>query len=358
MIDFTPSPILIQIGPISVYWYGIGYAIGLAVGYWIIVSEARRRGLPQAVIPNGMIIVAGAALIGGRLYHVIDQWQLYKDDPIKIVLPPYTGLGAYGGLIAGIIALFLYCRYKRLEFLTWADIAAPAVFAMQGIARWGNFFNQELYGPPTKLPWGIAIDCAHRVAGYECPDVPSAITGLIGITPADTRFQPLFLYESLSGILGAITLLWIARRFGSRLRPGDLVAIFFIWYGTVRFLLETLRVDNWTFFGIPVAQLVSVGFVALGVVTLVVRHRPGAWQPPPDLVAAPASEPAEGGPGDTATVESVPAAELTDIGADAGAGSDAAAAEAAVDDASDTAGVAAGVVADADAGGSAPAPPS
>jgi phosphatidylglycerol---prolipoprotein diacylglyceryl transferase len=296
MIDFTPSPILVQIGPISVYWYGIGYAIGLATGFWIITSEARRRGLNLAVIPNGVIIVAAAALVGGRLYHVIDQWQLYKDDPLKIILPPYTGLGAYGGLAAGIVALYLYCRWKRLEFWTWADVAAPAVFVMQGIARWGNFFNQELYGPPTNLPWGIAIECAHRIGGYECPTVPSAITGLLGTTPADTHFQPLFLYESLSGILGAVTLLWLARRFGNRLRPGDLVPIFFIWYGVVRFVLENLRADNWTFFGIPVAQIVSLAFVVGGIITLLYRHRPGAWQTPPPDVAAP--------PGGTTAIES------------------------------------------------------
>ena len=103
---------------------------------------------------------------------------------------------------------------------------------MQAIGRWGNFFNQELYGPPTNLPWGIAIDCAHRVAEYPCP--PST-------RPRRRGFHPLFLYESMSGILGAITLLWIARRWGPRMRPGDLLLIFLIWYATVRFALESLR---------------------------------------------------------------------------------------------------------------------
>ena len=112
-----------------------------------------------------MIIVAVAALIGGRAYHVIDQWALYKDDPIKIFLPPYSGLGVYGGIVTGTIAAFLYARYKKAPFLRWADIVAPGLFVMQAIARWGNFFNQELYGPPTNLPWGIPIDCAHRIAG-------------------------------------------------------------------------------------------------------------------------------------------------------------------------------------------------
>ena len=90
-------------------------------------------------------------------YHVIDQWQLYKDDPLKIVLPPYSGLGVYGGIIAGTIAAVLYARWKHQPFLRWADAVAPGLFVMQAVARWGNFFNQELYGAPTNLPWGIAI---------------------------------------------------------------------------------------------------------------------------------------------------------------------------------------------------------
>jgi phosphatidylglycerol:prolipoprotein diacylglycerol transferase len=271
MIDFTPSPIAFQLGPISLPWYGIGYAVGLFLAAWVIMREARRRGLDPDLVPSGMIVVAVAALIGGRAYHVIDQWQLYKDDLLKIVQPPYSGLGAYGGLVTGIIALFLYTRWKRLEFWTWTDIAAPGVFVMQAVARWGNFFNQELYGPPTNLPWGIAIDCAHRVTEYACPpgSDPSATLG--------QHFQPMFLYESLSGAIGAVTLLWLARRFGRRLRPGDLAMVFIIWYSLVRFALEFMRAGyNWTFFGIPTAQVVSMAFVAFAALVLSYRHRPGA----------------------------------------------------------------------------------
>ncbi|HVA87930.1 MAG TPA: prolipoprotein diacylglyceryl transferase [Candidatus Saccharimonadales bacterium] len=274
MIDWTPGSIAMQIGPISVFWYGICYAVALAAAYLLMTVEAKRRGEDLDLLPNGMIVVAVAALIGGRAYHVIDQWALYRDDLLKIVLPPYTGLGAYGGLFTGILALAAYAHYKRVSFWIWADIAAPAVFLVQGIARWGNFFNQELYGPPTNLPWGIAIQCSKRIAAYACPpgSDPNATLG--------QHFQPLFLYESLSGLIGCAVLLFLARRLGGRLRPGDLVAIFFIWYGLVRFSLETLRSDNWTFFGIPVAQIVSLAFVAAAIVILVYRHRGPRSEPP------------------------------------------------------------------------------
>jgi phosphatidylglycerol---prolipoprotein diacylglyceryl transferase len=169
VIDLTPSPIAFSIGPLAVHWYGIAYAVGLAAAYLVIAHEARWRGLDVRLLPNAMIVVAVAALIGGRLYHVIDQWQLYRDDPLAIVLPPYSGLGVYGGIIAGTIAAVLYARWKRQPFLPWADAVAPGLFVMQAIARWGNFFNQELYGAPTNLPWGIAIQCMYRTQGYACP---------------------------------------------------------------------------------------------------------------------------------------------------------------------------------------------
>jgi phosphatidylglycerol:prolipoprotein diacylglycerol transferase len=230
-----------------------------------MIRLARRAGEDADSLGNGMIVVAIAALIGGRAYHVIDQWALYQSDPIKIFLPPYSGLGVYGGIAAGTIAGFLYTRYKRAPFLRWADIVAPGLFTMQAIARWGNFFNQELYGSPTTLPWGIPIECAHRIAAYPCG----------AAFPETTLFQPLFLYESVSGLLGAVFLIWLGFRARHWLRPGDLLLVFFVWYGVVRFVLETFRQDNWTFFGVPTAQIVSLLFIVPALLILAWRHRAG-----------------------------------------------------------------------------------
>ena len=265
MFDIPPDPIAFSFGPINIGWYGLCYAIGLAAAYLLLVWLARRAGEDPDIVGNGIIIVAIAALIGGRLYHVIDQWHLYQNDPMKIILPPYSGLGVYGGIITGTIAAWWYARRRRVSFPRWADIIAPALFVMQAIGRWGNYFNQELYGPPTTLPWGIPIDCAHRLQDiYSC-----------AVLPETTRFHPLFLYESISGVLGAIFLIWLGFRFRSRLRPGELLLVFFIWYGTTRFLLENLRADNWTFFGIPTAQIVSLIGILIGVGGLIYRHRRG-----------------------------------------------------------------------------------
>jgi phosphatidylglycerol:prolipoprotein diacylglycerol transferase len=273
MIDFTPGSIAIQIGPIPVYWYGVAYAVGLAAAYIVMVAQARRLKLDPSLIANGMIVVAVAALIGGRLYHVIDQWNAcpplvpdgpcYSQNPLKVVLPPYSGLGVYGGLVTGTIAAIAYARYQHIDFWAYTDVVAPGLFTMQAIGRWGNFFNQELYGPPTNVPWGIAIDCAHRVAPYTCDGYPLATT----------HFQPLFLYESISGLIGAIVLIWLASRRARCLRKGDLLLIFFVWYAVVRFLLENLRTGNWRLEGIPTAQIFSILFAVGAIAVFWYRHR-------------------------------------------------------------------------------------
>jgi phosphatidylglycerol:prolipoprotein diacylglycerol transferase len=306
MLNFTPDPVLVQLGPLTIGWYGLGYAIGLAVAYMVMVRLARRAGERAEILANAMIVVAVAALIGGRLYHVIDQWALYQDDPLKIILPPYSGLGVYGGIAAGIVAAFLYARYKKVPFLRWADIVAPGLFAMQAIARWGNFFNQELYGSPTTLPWGIPIECEFRVADLACSAFPFETT----------RFHPLFLYESISGVLGALTLIWIGYHLRKRLRPGDLFLVFLVWYGVVRFALETLRHANWTFDGLPVAQLVSLAFIVPSLLILAWRHRPNHPDDDPPTFPAVATW---GAPGRAVDFEPVPegASDAAEVPADA-----------------------------------------
>jgi phosphatidylglycerol:prolipoprotein diacylglycerol transferase len=275
-IPITPDPIAFWLGPLPVSWYGLCYVVGLAAAYVVMTREARRRVLDPRVVDRGIVIVTVAGLIGGRLYHVVDQWDRYAADPMAIVLPPYAGLGVFGAIIAGAIALVVVLRAEKQSFWRWADIVAPGAFVMQAFARWGNFFNQELYGPPTDLPWGIAIQCQYRVELWPCATYPEATTG----------FQPLFLYESLSGVLGAVTVLWVARRWGSWMRPGDLFLGWVIWYSVVRFALETLRVDNWTVGGIPTAMIVSTVLTAAAVGVLGWRHRPAAagpdrWGDPP-----------------------------------------------------------------------------
>ena len=293
MFDLTPDPIAFRIGPVPVHWYGIAYAVGLAASFALMTWLAKRSGRNHEVLGNGFLVVAIAALIGGRAYHVIDQWQLYRDNLAAIVLPPYSGLGVYGGIVTGVVAAWVYARVIREPFWAWADVVAPGLFVMQAIGRLGNFFNQELYGSPTTLPWGIPIECDHRIPAFPCATYPLDTT----------RFHPLFAYESLSGLIGAAFLVFLFLRHRQRLADGSLLFIFFIWYGTARFVLENFRENNWIVFGVPTAQLVSVVFIVVGVLGLAWRNTRSA---------RPADRPDEGAVGSDASGEAV------DVGATRG----------------------------------------
>lgn len=268
MIDVTPDPIAFELGPLRVAWYGLAFALALTVGTFLAQREAARRGENPRIVVDGLLIVVVLTVIGARLYHVIDQFQIYAADPLRIVLPPYSGLGLYGGIAGAVLGLAIFTRRRGLSFLRWGDIAVPGLLMGQAIARWGNFFNQELYGPPTNLPWGIAIDCQHRVVtaavDYSCDRFPLESTG----------FHPLFFYEAALTFTGALIALFVARRFAARLRDGDLVSFWFIWYGAVRGILEVFREGyNWTFFGVPMAMLIGALAVAGGIITIIWRHR-------------------------------------------------------------------------------------
>jgi phosphatidylglycerol:prolipoprotein diacylglycerol transferase len=275
VINITPGS---QVIPgFFIGWYGLLYLVGLAVLLLVSQREAERRGYAPSHVWNAFLVVAAFALIGARLYHVIDQWAFYSQDLLRAILPPYSGLGLYGGIAGAMVGILLYVRWKQVPYRIGLDVVVPGTLFAQGIARWGNFFNQELYGPPTDLPWGITIDCAHRVAQYACPP---------GSLPTDVPlvgFHPLFFYESSLTILGGFIALFISRRYLPRLVPGDLAAFWLIWYGTVRFFLEFFREGwNWTVGGLPTAQIIGIVIVVIGIAWLIYNHRPGS-QPYPYL---------------------------------------------------------------------------
>lgn len=271
LIDLTPPSVLP--GPLPLGLYGIGYAVAIVVLLLVSQSEARRRGLDPALVTGAIVPVAVCAIVGARLYHVIDQWRYYQDHLVDIVLPPYSGLGLYGGIAGAVVGIAWYARRRGIPLWRALDVVVPGTLFAQAIARWGNFFNQELYGPPTDLPWGITIDCPHRIPMYDCalrPDLP----------PTTTGFHPLFLYESLWNAAGGVLALWLARRPGERLRDGDLASFWMIWYGGGRLVLETLRAGwDWTFLGVPTAMLIGATLVSLGVLTIGWRRRVAGVSP-------------------------------------------------------------------------------
>lgn len=260
----SPGEVLLQIGLLAIHWYGFLIVLGAAAGGLVADRLARARGDDPAHIWNMLAVALLLGLIGARLYHVFSTpaagigWWYYRQHPEAIFAfwrGGLRGFGIFGGIAGGILGIWLYTRWAKLPFLRWLDYAAAGVILAQAIGRWGNFFNQELYGPPTDLPWGVYIDPAHRLPGLE----------------AHERFHPVFLYESLANFAIFLALLWVGRRHGRR--DGDVFLAYLILYPFVRFWLEFLRPDAWKIAGIATAQLISLACMLLAGAVLCWRHR-------------------------------------------------------------------------------------
>lgn len=256
-------------GSFPIYWYGILIVCGALAGAYIAAREAKRRGIDPDHVWNALLIALILGVIGARLYHVLSSpvgtnigFAYYMQNPMEIFNFRQGGLGIYGAVLGGLVAVWLYARYAKLNFFTLVDIAAPGLALGQAIGRWGNFFNQELYGFPTTLPWGIPIDAAHRLPIFA---------DLTQYPVAATRFHPTFLYESLWNLGNAIILLVLARRWKNE-KPGDLMLIWGMLYGLGRFLVEFQRPDAWLISGIATAQLIGLALIILCGVALMYRH--------------------------------------------------------------------------------------
>ena len=168
------------------------------------------------------------------------------------------GLGIPGAVIGGVLAMWIYTRRKKLTLMTWLDIVAPGLALAQAIGRWGNFFNQELYGAPTNLPWKIYIDPAHRLPGFQNV----------------AYYHPLFFYESMWDLANMAVLLWLSHRFAGRLKAGDVFLGYLVIYPVGRFLLDFLRLDASRLAGINANQTVAAIVAVLAAGVLIWRHHP------------------------------------------------------------------------------------
>lgn len=255
---------------LDVRFYSVMILAGLVAG--IILAHFRAKGFgenPDHVL-NIAVIGAAFGLIGARLYHVVDLWSYYSANPLQIFAFRSGGIGIFGAIAGAALALVVYVwwvnrraragRGAPIRALRWFDIGAPAFLLGQAVGRWGNFFNKELFGPETTLPWGIPI----YDAGANFPwDATTA-----------ARHHPLFLYESLLSFLGVVALIWIGRRFAPRLRQGDILFFYFIWYALERSALEFLRSDNWRLGAVPVAHIASAALIAVALAALILwRNR-------------------------------------------------------------------------------------
>jgi phosphatidylglycerol:prolipoprotein diacylglycerol transferase len=255
------------IGPLHIRFYGIILMLGAVAGAWLATFEARRRDQDPEIVWDLLVYLIIGGVIGARLWHIftpppssVEQGittAFYLTHPLDALAVWKGGLGIPGAVIGGALALLYYTRRNDLSFLEWADIAAPCVALGQAVGRFGNFFNQELYGAPTDLPWKLYIDPAHRLTGFEQFEY----------------FHPLFLYESILNILNMVFLLWLARRYKSWLKVGDVFLIYLVTYPIIRFFLDFLRLDASEIAGINANQTLMAVVAVVSAGMLLWRHK-------------------------------------------------------------------------------------
>ncbi len=255
----SPGPIALQIGPLSIRWYGLLIATAVLLGTSLAHREAIRRGEDPDQLLNVIVLGVMAALVGARLYYVLFNWGYYGPRPSKILAVWEGGLAIHGGLLGGALATAIYTVRKRLPMLIYLDIMAPPLVLGQAIGRWGNFFNQEAFGTPTNLPWKLYIEPYHRpphLAAFEF-------------------FHPTFLYESLWN-LGVFLVLYFLLRRRLQQSPGALSLCYLGLYSLGRFFVEGLRIDSLMLGPMRAAQVVSLALMAMslfGVAWLLLLRR-------------------------------------------------------------------------------------
>jgi phosphatidylglycerol:prolipoprotein diacylglycerol transferase len=220
-----------------IFWYGILITIGIAIGAWWAAREIERRGQSVDDLYNGLILVVFSGYLFARLTYVlldVIDGASYNSF-LDVINIRSGGVNILGGFVGAAVVGLIFVRWRKLRFWHYADVAGPALLIAQAIGRWGNFINQELYGPPTDLPWGILIEPAFRLPQYR--DLTQY--------PAETaRFHPTFLYESLALFIGFFLLVWLNNRYRQQWKPGTLFAIFLMWWGGHRTWIEFFRPDQ------------------------------------------------------------------------------------------------------------------
>lgn len=227
LLASVPSPPSngIHIGPLELHAYGLMIAIGVVVAARWADHRFEACSANAGVVSSLAVWAVPAGVLGARIYHVVTDYELYTHQPLRAFAIWDGGLGIPGGIAAGVgVGLFVAHR-RGLPLALLLDVIAPALPLAQAIGRWGNWFNQELFGRPSTLPWAVRIDVAHRPAGLE----------------RFATFQPTFLYESLWNLAVVALVLLIERR--HRLRPGRLFAVYIAGYAVGRFLVERMRID-------------------------------------------------------------------------------------------------------------------
>ncbi|MGM0879117.1 MAG: prolipoprotein diacylglyceryl transferase [Bacillota bacterium] len=249
--------IAFEIGPITVYWYGIIIALGVFLGLYLATKEAKRVGLDKDIVIDLIMWAIPIALISARVYYVIFKWEYYSKNPTDIIAIWEGGIAIHGALIGATITAIIFAQKRGVSFWKLADIIAPSIILGQAIGRWGNFMNQEAHGGPVTKEFLVNLQ------------LPDFIINQMFIN--GQYYHPTFLYESIWNIAGFIVLIMLRR---INLRQGELFLSYIIWYSIGRFFIEGMRTDSLMLTEtLRMAQFISIVLVICSLLILVYRRK-------------------------------------------------------------------------------------
>ena len=263
ILNSIPSPDVssFELGPIRVHFYALFILLGIALAIWVGSRRFKQRGGQAGMILDIALWAVPFGIVGGRIFHVLTHWDYYfyaGADLTKVFAVWEGGLAIFGALVLGSVGAFIGARTAGIKFLAFADAIAPGVLVAQAIGRIGNYFNNELFGLPTTLPWGLEISTAN-------PAYPAGL-------PAGVLFHPTFLYELIWNLMGFAVLIWLDRKL--KLRWGQMFAAYLITYSIGRAFIESIRIDpSEIFFGLRTNVWSAIFTIAIGVALFVWSRR-------------------------------------------------------------------------------------
>ena len=274
-LAYIPSPTISQfsIGPVTIHIYALCILMGIVLAVWITTTRWKKLGGNFDQVLDITLVSVPAGIIGARLYHIITTPERFfgpDGDWAEMFRIWNGGLGIWGGVLFGALAAWAWCRHKHYPMALLADAIAPGLLVAQAVGRLGNWFNQELYGAPTTLPWGLKLNMEGTAIGHseQCYDGATC--------PSGTLFHPTFLYEMIWNLIGAAIIVYIGSKAMKKLKAGSLFAVYILWDTLGRTWIESLRIDYaHEFLGVRINVWVSMAVFVLGAVSFIVVQQMG-----------------------------------------------------------------------------------
>lgn len=239
-------PNAINIGPFTIHLYGLIIGFSILIGWSLVKKRAHIYKIKKEVFDSwATFIPIILSIFFARIYHVVDYWDIYSQNPTQIIAIQNGGLGIWGAIFGGIVGIIIFSKINKINYLNLLDLVVPSMVLGQAIGRIGNWVNQEGFGPPTNLPWGVYIAQENRPQEYLL----------------NSKFHPTFFYEAIVNLIIFFILIYFSKIFKDR---GQIFGLYIILYSLNRFYMEFFRIDTWTISTIKIAQIISLVGIVLG----------------------------------------------------------------------------------------------